>query len=86
VITIVNNLATTKIYDKFQTIIPIEVRKKCNIDKKDFFIEWNINEKGKIELEFIKKLNFEDMIGRYETKKPINSLKLKKQFRKGEFR
>ena len=80
------NLATTKIYDKFQTVIPVEVRKKYDIDGKDYFIEWNINDKGKIELEFVKKLKFEDMVGRYKAKKPIDSLKLKKQFRKGEFR
>ncbi len=82
----VDNLATTKIYDKFQTVIPVEVRRKYNINKKDYFIEWNINDNGKLELEFVKKLNFEDMVGRYKAKKPINSLKLKEQFRKGEFR
>ncbi|WP_067090651.1 AbrB/MazE/SpoVT family DNA-binding domain-containing protein [Methanobrevibacter curvatus] len=79
-----NNIATTKIYDKFQTVIPIEVRRKYDIKGKDYFIEWNINEKGKIELEFVKKLNFEDMIGRYKAKKPINSLKLKEKIKKGE--
>ena len=82
----VTYLATTKIYDKFQTAIPVEVRKKYDIEGKNYFIEWNINEKGKIELEFIKKLSFEDMVGRYKAKKPIDSLKLKKRFRKGEFR
>ncbi|MDR2623006.1 MAG: AbrB/MazE/SpoVT family DNA-binding domain-containing protein [Methanobrevibacter sp.] len=82
----INNLATTKIYDKFQTVIPVEVRKKYDIDGRDYFIEWNINDKGKIELDFVKKLSFEDMVGRYKAKKPIDSLELKKQFRKGEFR
>lgn len=82
----ITNLATTKIYDKFQTVIPVEIRKKYGIEGKDYFIEWNINNKGKVELEFVKKLSFEDMVGRYKTKKPIDSLKLKKQFRKGEFR
>ena len=82
----ITNLATTKIYDKFQTVIPVEVRKKYDIDEKGYFIEWNINEKGKIELEFVKKLSFEDMVGRYKAKKPIDSLKLKKKFRKGEYK
>ena len=79
---VVSNLATTKIYDGFCTTIPLEIRKKCGIDEKNYIIQWNINDKGKIELEFIKKLNFKDMVGRYKTKKPIDSLKLKKEFRK----
>ncbi|KZX11483.1 AbrB/MazE/SpoVT family DNA-binding domain-containing protein [Methanobrevibacter filiformis] len=82
----INNIATTKIYDKFQTVIPIEVRKKFNIDGKGYFIEWNINKEGKVELDFVKKLSFEEMVGRYKAKTPIDSLKLKKQFRKGDFR
>jgi bifunctional DNA-binding transcriptional regulator/antitoxin component of YhaV-PrlF toxin-antitoxin module len=80
----INNIATTKIYDKFQTVIPLEIRKEYHIKGKNYFIEWNINEKGKIELEFIKKLSFSEMAGRYKAKEPINSLELKKQFRKGE--
>jgi bifunctional DNA-binding transcriptional regulator/antitoxin component of YhaV-PrlF toxin-antitoxin module len=76
----------TKIYDKFQTVIPVEVREKFNIDGKGYFIEWNINNEGKVELDFIKKLSFEEMVGKYKAKKPIDSLKLKKQFHKGEFR
>jgi len=55
VIFITNNLATTKIYDEFCIVIPVEIRKKYDIDGENCFIEWNINDKGKIELEFIKK-------------------------------
>ena len=77
----VTHLATTKIHDKFKIVIPVEVREKFDIDGINYFIEWNINDKGKLELEFIKKLSFEDMVGRYRAKKPIDSLKLKKQFR-----
>ena len=39
---------TTKIYDKFQTVIPSEIRKHYNLDK-NYIIKWSINESGKTE-------------------------------------
>lgn len=45
----------TIIYNKFQTVIPAEIRKEFNLDKTDK-IEWRINDKSKVELEFIENL------------------------------
>jgi AAA+ superfamily predicted ATPase len=39
------------------------------INGKEYFIEWSFNDNRKIEVEIIKKLSFEDMIGRYKAKK-----------------
>lgn len=48
----------TSIYDKFQTVIPAEIRKEFDLDK-TYKIEWKINENGKVELDFIKELTLE---------------------------
>ena len=69
-------VSVTKIYDKFQTVIPFEIRKEFNLDK-SYKIEWNVNENGKVELEFIKNLSLDDMIGRYSANEKIDSVKLK---------
>lgn len=73
----------TSIYDKFQTVIPAEIRKEFDLDK-TYKIEWKINENGKVELDFIKELTLEDMIGRYTSKEPIESVKLKLDFKNGK--
>lgn len=69
-------VSVTSIYDKFQTVIPSEIRKEFNLDK-SYKIEWNINENGKVELEFIKNLSLDDMVGRYSANEEIDSVKLK---------
>ncbi|KZX12267.1 AbrB/MazE/SpoVT family DNA-binding domain-containing protein [Methanobrevibacter curvatus] len=73
----------TKVYDKYQTVIPKEVRNKLDI-KKDDTIEWILLENNEVKLNFRKKTNFKDIIGIIETKKPTNALKLKKKAQKGE--
>lgn len=78
-------VSVTKIYDKFQTVIPAEIRNKFNLDK-SYKIEWKINENGKVELEFIKELSLDDMIGRYTAKEPIDSVKLKQDFKDGNLK
>ena len=75
-------VSVTKIYDKFQTVIPAEVRNEFNLDK-SYKIEWRIKDNGKVELEFIKELTLDDMVGRYTAKEPIDSVKLKKEFNNG---
>ncbi|MBQ2636316.1 MAG: type II toxin-antitoxin system PrlF family antitoxin [Methanobrevibacter sp.] len=70
----------TKIYDRFQTVIPSEIRKKLNLNKNDI-IQWKINENGKVELEFFKSLSLDEMIGRYSAFEPINSVQLKHEFK-----
>ena len=73
-------ICKTSIYDKFQTEIPAEIRKKFNLDK-TYEIEWTINDNGKVELEFIKKLSLDEMVGRYTAIEPMDSVKLKNDFK-----
>lgn len=56
--------SVTSIYDKFQTVIPVEIRNEFNLNK-SYKIEWQINDKEKVELEFIKELTLDEMVGRY---------------------
>lgn len=76
-------VSVTSIYDKFQTVIPVEVRNEFNLDK-SYKIEWKITDNGKVELEFIKELSLDDMVGRYTTEEPIDSVKLKHDFKNGK--
>ena len=76
-------VSVTSIYDKFQTVIPAEIRKEFNLDK-SYKIEWKINDEGKVELEFIKKLTFDEMVGRYTAVNPIDSVELKNDFKNGK--
>ncbi len=75
-------VSITKIYDKYQTVIPSEIRNKFNLDK-SYKIQWKINDEGKVELEFIKELSLDDMVGRYSASEPIDSVKLKQDFKNG---
>ncbi|MGL6298578.1 MAG: hypothetical protein ACRC1M_05355 [Methanobacteriaceae archaeon] len=78
-------LATTKMYDRFQTVVPAEVRKMLDIDK-NYIIEWDVNEEGQAVLSFVKKLSLDEMIGRYTSKEPIDAVELKRKFKNGEIR
>ena len=71
-------LANTKIYKNFQTAIPKEIRKKFNVDK-NTIIEWGINEKGEVKINFRKKVNLEDIIDIVKTDEVTNSVELKKE-------
>ena len=73
-------VSVTHIYDKFQTVIPVEVRKEFNLDK-SYNIEWNIKEDRKVELEFIKELALDELVGRYIASEPIDSVQLKNDFK-----
>ena len=73
-------VSVTKIYDKFQTVIPLEIRKEFNLDK-SYKAEWKINENGKVELDFIKELTLDEMIGKYSAVEKIDSVKLKHEFK-----
>ena len=73
-------VSVTSIYDKFQTVIPAEIRNEFNLDK-SHKIEWRINDDGKVELDFIKKLTLDEMVGRYTASQPIDSVQLKKDFK-----
>lgn len=73
-------VSVTSIYDKFQTVIPAEIRKEFNLDK-SYKIEWTIKDNGKVELNFIKELSLDDMVGRYSAVENIDSVKLKHDFK-----
>ncbi|MBR6024588.1 MAG: hypothetical protein IK044_06550 [Methanobrevibacter sp.] len=73
-------VVVTSIYDKFQTVIPSEIRKEFNLDK-SYKIEWKINDDGKVELEFFKELSLDDMVGKYTANEAINSVDLKHDFK-----
>ena len=52
-------VSVTSIYDKFQTVIPAEIRNEFNLDK-SYKIEWRIKEDGKVEFShWIKDQKFE---------------------------
>jgi len=74
---------STKIYKGFQTAIPSEIRKKLKLEVDDI-VEWYLDEKGNVNLEFRKKTNFEDIIGIGETTYKTNAVKMKKKVAKGE--
>ncbi len=76
-------VSVTRIYDKFQTVIPSEIRREFNLDK-SYKVEWKINDNGKVEVEFIKDLSLDDMIGRYSAKEKIDSVKLKHDFKNNQ--
>lgn len=71
-------MITTKLYNRYQTVIPAEIRKKIHVDP-DSIIEWSINEKGKVELEFRKRVTEKDLIGLVKEKLPYNSVEIKKE-------
>lgn len=75
-------VSVTKIYDKFQTVIPLEIRKEFNLDK-SYKVEWKITKDGKVELDFIKDLTLDEMIGKYSAAEDIDSVKLKHDFKNG---
>lgn len=69
-------LATSKIYGNYQTSIPKEIRKKCNINK-EYVIEWDIKE-GQPVINFRKRRNFKDLIGAFHLEEETNSVELKR--------
>lgn len=76
-------VSVTRIYDKFQTVIPLEIRKEFNLDK-SYKVEWRINDLGKVELEFIKDLSLDEMVGKYYAVDDMDSVKLKQDFKNNE--
>ena len=75
-------IAKTKIYPKYQTTIPKEIRKKLYL-KEDHIIEWDINKNGKVELTFRKKVTEKDIAGMIKEKLPYDSVEIKKRGSKG---
>ena len=74
---------TTKIYNKFQTVIPKEIREKLGITE-NHLVEWYLDELGEVKLKFIENLSFEDMAGIFKSDKPTDAVKLKKRAQRGK--
>ena len=75
-------IAKTKIYPKYQTTIPKEIRKKLYL-KEDHIIEWDINKNGKVELTFRKKVTEKDIAGMIKEELPYDAVEIKKRGAKG---
>ena len=75
-------MAKTSIYPKYQTTIPKEIRKKLDL-KENHVIEWDINENGKVELTFRKKVTEKDIAGMIKEELPYDSVEIKKRGSKG---
>ena len=74
---------TSNLYKGFQTVVPSKIRKKLDLDL-NHVLEWNINENGKVEVEFRRKRNFMDLNGLISSKKHKDSVKLQRKIRSGE--
>ena len=76
-------IVTTKIYSKYQTVIPLEIRKILGIEQNDI-VEWKLDENNKVEVSFSKNLSEKEMVGRFKAKKSFDSVKLLKKMDYGE--
>ncbi|WP_409200163.1 hypothetical protein [Methanobrevibacter sp. DSM 116169] len=73
----------TKIYKGFKLTIPAELRKKLGIDEKEYVVNWEINKKGKLELDFEKKKKLIDFAG-IISDDTLDSVEAKKKASRGE--
>lgn len=71
-------LANTKIYKNYQTAIPKEFRQQFDIDE-DTIIEWGIDEEGRPQINFRKKVTLDDVIGIIEDGEKVSSVELKRR-------
>ncbi|MGL6297729.1 MAG: AbrB/MazE/SpoVT family DNA-binding domain-containing protein [Methanobacteriaceae archaeon] len=76
-------IATTKLYNRYQTVVPREIRKKLGVNPDDI-VEWDLTEDGGAKVMFRKKRSFEDIIGLVSTEEVTNAVELKKMAQKGE--
>ena len=74
---------TSNLYKGFQTVVPSKIRKKLDLDL-NHVLEWDINENGKVEIEFRKKTSFMDLNGLVSSKMQHDSVKLQRKIRSGE--
>ncbi len=76
-------MVTTKIYKRYQTVVPLEIRKKLDLHVNDT-LDWKITEKGTAEIRVKKKKSLKEMSGIYTAKKPFNSVEEAKKIERGE--
>ncbi|KZX11548.1 hypothetical protein [Methanobrevibacter filiformis] len=77
-------IATSKMYDKYQIVIPAKIRKEIGINDIDHIVEWDVNENKEVVLNFRKKITLNDVLGAGKTIEPTNAVKLKKKVACGE--
>jgi bifunctional DNA-binding transcriptional regulator/antitoxin component of YhaV-PrlF toxin-antitoxin module len=74
---------TTKIYAGYQTVIPLEIRKKLNITH-NHVLEWTTTKEGEAKITFKKKKSINDIIGIAHSKEPTNAVEMKKKIQRGD--
>ncbi|MDR0911758.1 MAG: AbrB/MazE/SpoVT family DNA-binding domain-containing protein [Methanobrevibacter sp.] len=74
--------AMTKIYNKYQTVIPKEIRQRFGVTE-NYSVEWDVDENNEIKVRFVENLSFEDMAGIFKSDEVTDSVELKKQVQKG---
>lgn len=79
-------IAKTKMYEKFQTVVPKKIREKLGITHEHKIIEWNINDKNEVILTFKKKKSIDDLIGKYATSEKFDAVEELKKLRKAELK
>lgn len=67
----------TTLNEKFETNIPVEIIKELDLYKSDKIL-WKINNRGTVELEFIKNVDLENMVGKYKSVEDIDCVQLRK--------
>ncbi len=72
----------TKMYKGWQTVIPLEIRKKMDIAPDDV-LEWETLEANKVVVTFRKKKSVNDIIGIAHSKEKTNAVELKKRAQTG---
>jgi bifunctional DNA-binding transcriptional regulator/antitoxin component of YhaV-PrlF toxin-antitoxin module len=73
----------TKLYKGFQTVVPIEVREKFDVDLDDI-LHWDIAENS-VTIKFEKKITWDDVIGCVKIDKKTDAAKLKKKIELGDY-
>ncbi len=64
---------TTEVYKNGNTMIPSELRKDYDLDEK-YLVEWIKNDDGKIEINFRKREEFRDIIGKFKSQEKTNAV------------
>lgn len=75
-------LASTGVYKNYQTAIPKEVRKRFKVNIDNTILEWGINEKGNLEINFRRKRDIKELKGMIHLDEKTDSVELKRSLYK----
>lgn len=76
-------MVKSKLYNGYKLTIPAELRKKLGLNKKEYIVNWEINKKGKIELDIEEEKKLIDFAG-IISDDSLDSVEAKKRASKGE--